>query len=83
MTRLFPLVLVCLSLSGCGASFPAALTIGQIVVNGTCSGAAKLCEAVDPTCGASACQISHEVCAVLAPNASVQISCDPAPDAGQ
>jgi len=65
-------------LSGCGATSTQILTGAQVVVTGTCIGAEKLCESFDPACGAGACHVAHDVCAVLAP-AAVQITCERAP----
>lgn len=70
----------CSLLSGCGAaaSEVAPVVIGgaEIVVNGFCVAAEKLCEQNDPACGSGACHVAHTVCPVLSPTSPVQITCD-------
>lgn len=75
------------ALAGCGASLPAIVGVGQavgpIVVQGTCIGADKLCEAADPACGSGACHVAHDVCAAIAPTTPVQLSCSAPPSASK
>jgi len=68
-----------LGVGGCGASLPAVVSVGEIAVNATCAGAAKLCELNDPSCGSAACRAFHDGCAVLAPTAPVELSCSASP----
>ena len=76
------LVLAGATLSGCGASLGTVVGVGTLVVEGTCGGAAKLCEALDPACGGSACQVAHDVCSALPIDAHVQLACEQPATAG-
>ena len=65
-----------IALSGCvAATTPQIVAGAEVVVDGLCVGAEKLCESNDPTCGSSACHAFNTACALLAPTAPVQLTC--------